>query len=207
MKRLRLGFRILSAPSVRARLTVLLCAFVLALGVLVARDTTAYAWYYRAYIPFPRNYIERLRFLRHWNSVKGDGLNCSGFLANAHSEKFRTSYDFYENTQQDLILLQELESRDQIDESRLRPGDIGAFEGPKFRQRDGIHVAAYIGNGTWMDADGQRGYVDSYRLKDVPPRDWFFMGHVRLYRWKHNPPLDFWNAATSVGKDNTSNLR
>lgn len=206
LKRLKAGSKIFSVPPGRTRFAALLALVVLALGVFVARQTEAYAWFYRAYIPFPRNYVERLKFLRFWNSVTGDGLNCSGFLANAHGESFRTSYDFYYNEHQDLILLEELNSRDQINESQLQPGDFAAFEGPDFAPRRGIHVAAYLGNGSWIDADSRRGYVDAYRLADVPPGDWFFMGHVRVYRWKNDPPMELWNTVNSIGKDNTTKL-
>ena len=198
-----LGSAISLPAPLRARCTPVLGALVLALGALVEHQLQVYSWYDRAYFPFPRNYLERLELLRGWNSTKRGGLNCSGFLANAHSESFRTSYDFYYNQHQDLTLLQELEDRGQIDESLLRPGDFAAFEGPDFAPRSGIHVAAYVGNGTWIDGDGRRGYVEFYHLKDVPRGDFFFTGHVRLYRWKHDPPFSLWNAATSIGKDNT----
>lgn len=52
---------------------------------------------WKAYSPYPVNYLARLRMLDGWDATAGDGLNCSGFISNAHGVHFRKSYDYYTN--------------------------------------------------------------------------------------------------------------
>jgi len=160
----------------------------------------------RAYNPFPVNYLSRLRMLENWDTEPGDGLNCSGFISNAHSEKFHTSSDFYLNTFDDLNLIEEVSNRYQIREAILTPGDVAAFEGPEWPRaaRVGVHVAAYLGYGVWVDADSSRGYVDQFRMADRDSTDQLFAGHVRLYRWRSAERFSFTAAMESLGHDNSS---
>jgi hypothetical protein len=160
----------------------------------------------RAYSPFPVNYVARLKMLESWDTEPGDGLNCSGFISNAHSEKFHTSSDFYLNTFDDLNLIEEVGNRYQINESILTPGDVAAFEGPEWPHaaRAGVHVAAYLGHGLWVDADSSRGYVDQFRMADKDSTDELFAGQVRLYRWRSAERFSFTAAMETLGHDNSS---
>ena len=59
--------------------------------------------------------------------------------------------------------------------AKLQPGDIVAFHG--------VHVAAYLGGGRWVDADTRRGNVAEFRMSDKPAADAWFAGRVRVLRW------------------------
>src|SRR6267142_2546802 len=121
----------------------------------------------RAWLPYPVNYVERLNTLQGWPAEIGDGLNCSGFISNAHSSPFRKSYEVYANSLGDMDLLGEVTNLHGIDESILRPGDIAAFHGPASShplQHAGVHVIAYLGGGIWTGTDSRRGNVAKYRL-------------------------------------------
>lgn len=158
----------------------------------------------RAYFPYPFDYVHRLRMLGGWT---GQSLNCSGFICNAHHSPFRKSFDFYENTFGDLELLGTAIDSDHIQEANLQPGDIAAFRGPFERVNhghDGVHVAAYIGGGVWIDEDGRRGNAREFRMQSVFYDDLYFMGDVRLYRWKNGPKMSLVNLAACVGKDDRS---
>lgn len=61
-----------------------------------------------------------------------------------------------------------------LDESKLEPGDVAAWHG--------VHVAAYLGNGRWVDSDSRRGNVATFRLADKANDGWFY-GSVRVLRW------------------------
>jgi hypothetical protein len=163
-------------------------------------------FFVRAYSPFPVNYVARLKMLENWDTEPGDGLNCSGFISNAHSDRFHTSSDFYLNTFNDLNLIEEIGNRYQINESILAAGDVAAFEGPDWPRaaRAGVHVAAYLGHGLWVDADSRRGYVERFRMSDKDSTDQFFTGHVRLYRWKTAERFSFTAATDTLGKDNSA---
>ena len=182
-----------------------LILFTVILGHTAMAEAKQYLYtYYRAYSPFPVDYLARLKMLWAWNSSVGNGLNCSGFICNAHSEPFRTSHDFYFNRKKDLILLAEVADRSHIDESKLQPGDIAAFEGLPSGPKPGVHVTAYLGDHVWAGGNGQRGYVAFYHLAQIEKDDPFFVGHVRLYRWKNPPHFSLLNAFSNLGKDNRS---
>lgn len=156
----------------------------------------------RAWLPYPVNYAQRLSTLAGWPAEPGDGLNCSGFISNAHSSPFRKSYEIYANTFDDMNLLGEAEGVSVVDESKLAIGDVAAFHGPS-PARAGVHVAAYLGGGLWIDSDSRRGVVAKFRLSEKTTDPWF-AGRVRLYRWKSDPQFSFSRAASSLGKDDRS---
>lgn len=158
---------------------------------------------WKAYSPYPVNYLARLRMLDGWDATAGDGLNCSGFISNAHGVHFRKSYDYYTNRFNDLTLLSDVESIHAVDESQLQPGDVAAFEGDQLKIK-GVHVAAYLGSGIWIDADGRRGTVATWQLRTKSNRDTFFAGHVRLYRWKAAAQFAPLAVMSTLGKDNSS---
>jgi len=129
----------------------------------------------RGFLPSPGGYITRAHFLKGWSSRGGYGLNCAGFISNAHGSSYFSPEEFYNAAPGQIELVLEFSNRSQIDESVLRPGDIAAWHG--------VHVAIFIKPGVWMDGDSRRGYVDSYRLQDKPASDPWFQGRVRIVRW------------------------
>jgi hypothetical protein len=189
----------------KLKIGALLTVITVALAFLIP-NVERCLFFARAYSPFPVNYLSRLRMLESWDTEPGDGLNCSGFISNAHSEKFHTSSDFYLNTFDDLSLIEEVGNRHQIDESVLTAGDVAAFEGPEWPRAalPGVHVAAYLGNGLWVDADSNRGYVDQFRMADRDSTDQLLAGHVRLYRWRSEERFSFTAAMETLGHDNSS---
>jgi hypothetical protein len=202
---------------------VMLLILILACGFSLRNSGPRLASYYRVWIPYPLNYTQRLVFLEGWNSMSKDkdSLNCSGFICNAHGSRFRTSAEMYFNSLGDMTLLREVASRSQIDESLLLPGDVAAFRGldtVNLRQQVGIHVAAYLGNGLWVDADSRRGGVltvggvktmnilnpTTLYLENVPRKDHYYAGRVRLYRWNQAPKFSFTMVGSTVGRDDRS---
>lgn len=160
---------------------------------------------YRAYIPYPISYVDRLRALDGWSTEPGTGFNCSGFVSNARQTRFRTSSNIYNNVAGDLLLVAEATNKDGIDERKLRPGDLASFEGPAWNRSlygvEGVHVAAYLGDGVWIDADARRGYVEKFKMTEKERGDDYFAGHVRLYRWNNPVYAAPW---TTIGKDDIS---
>jgi hypothetical protein len=189
----------------RLKIGALLAVIAVTLVFLIP-SVGRYFFFVRAYSPFPVNYLARLKMLENWDTEPVDGLNCSGFISNAHSEKFHMSSDFYLNTFDDLSLIDEVGNRYQINESILTPGDVAAFEGPEWPRaaRPGVHVAAYLGHGLWVDADSRRGYVDQFHMSDKDSTDQLFAGRVRLYQWKSAERFSFTAATDTLGQDNAS---
>lgn len=172
--------------------------------ISIAYDLRHMPFALRAWLPYPVDYLERLATLQGWPTEIGDGLNCSGFISNAHSSPFRKSYEVYANSLGDMELLSEVRDLNGIDESILKPGDIAAFLGPGSShplQRAGVHVIAYLGHGVWTGSDSRRGNVAKYRLSSKSASDPLFAGRVRLYRWKEEPKFSLTIPASTLGKD------
>lgn len=133
----------------------------------------------RAFSPYPSNYLTRLNFLKGWSSKGFYAHNCSGFIADAHGEQWMSERDMYA-VRGNLRMVQDLSGKNAITEQGLHPGDIAAFAGP---QGVGLHVAAYEGNGLWIDSDSRRGYIAEYRMSDKLSSDPWFQGRVHIVRW------------------------
>lgn len=196
----------------RSLALILVIASMIAIGVQMPRFMITFKYQlptwtnYKAYSPYPMNYVARLKMLEGWSAAKGDGLNCSGFISNAHGVRFRRSYDFYSNRYNDMTLITEVSSVRGVDETLLQPGDVAAFEG-EIKNIKGSHVAAYLGNGVWTDADGRREDagepgVSTWHLSEKHSTDAFFEGHVRLYRWNEEAKFAPLAVLTSLGKGN-----
>lgn len=159
---------------------------VLGLIALIAFFGLSVYYSTRAMLPSPGGYVTRLQWLEGWTSRGYYGFNCSGYLTNAAGQPFEQSYDIYEG-KGNLDFVTEFSGRYTLDESMLQPGDVAAFQGPVghvLGQSYGVHVAAYLGHGIWIDSDSRRGHVARYKLHDVPAQDWWFDGKVRIYRWR-----------------------
>lgn len=157
----------------------------LLLSLVILLAALACSWDVRAFSPYPTNYLSRLRFLQGWSSRGFYAFNCSGFISNAHGSRYYSEREMFAGTP-DLKIRLVLPSRWALDESKLKPGDVAAFAGPS---GGGQHVAAYLGNGTWIDGDNRRGFVSSYRLGDRSAIDPWFMGEVHILEWVA-PPTD-----------------
>lgn len=156
----------------------------------------------RAFVPYPSNYVTRLRWLNGWPSRGYYGFNCSGFLSNAHNEHYLSERELYAGGYGKLLLIDEAADLHHIDETRLQPGDIAAFQGPTtppYLGR-GIHAAAFLAPGVWIDADPRRGFVTTWRMQDKSPTDPWFQNKVRILRWQQDtrprwqlaPTADWW---------------
>jgi hypothetical protein len=177
-----------------------LAAFLLLLLILAASFALVYGT--RAFIPYPSNYMVRLRWLKGWQSKGYYGFNCSGFLTNAHNERYLSERELYAGGHGRLLLVDELSDIRQIDESKLQPGDIAAFQGPTVPPYlgRGVHAAAFLAPGVWIDADTRRGSVATWRMQDKSPTDPWFQNRVRILRWPHDarprwqlaPVADWW---------------
>lgn len=139
----------------------------------------------RAFVP-SSGYVARLTWLQGWKGTGYYGFNCSGYLANAHGETFISESDFFSGDSRTVRLFS-YSNRNAIDESKIEPGDIAAYQGPAPFQ--GVHVAAYLGGGLWVDSDARRGTIAAYRLANVAASDDWFKGEVRIYRWKSSPNI------------------
>jgi hypothetical protein len=155
----------------------------------------------RAFVPYPNDYVTRLRWLNNWSSRGRYGFNCASLISNAHDEQYLNEREIYAGANGRLSLIAEVESISKIDESKLQPGDVAAFQGPTKApfSGHGFHVAAYLGNGIWIDSDTRRGYVGEWVLADNTTNDTWFQGKVRLLRWNATPRARWqFVAATSV---------
>lgn len=135
-------------------------------------------YFTRAALPYPTNYLQRAQWLEGLH-----GLNCAGFVLNAHGEQtlatlgaFTDPHPIHDGLNGRLQIVADFDSRIAVDESRLQAGDVVSFA-------DGGHVTIYLGHGRFVDSDYRRGTVAEFRLADKSQDNWF-AGHVRALRWK-----------------------
>ena len=103
--------------------------------------------------PAPHNYVESLIML---NGTDYWTLNCSQYICAAERHRECVARNFWEQgCDGDAIVVEDVPSFDDVDTSKLLPGDVAAFHG--------VHVAAYIGNHTRMDSDYKHGGVGIMR--------------------------------------------
>jgi hypothetical protein len=148
----------------------------------------------------------RLQYLDGWMSRGYYGFNCAAFLSNAHGERYYTEREMWAGARGKLALIAEYENRHAVNEAEIKPGDIAVFQGPAsfpYIGR-GLHVAAYLGSGVWIDADSRRGYVSKFRLADRAENDLWFSGKVRIVRWDHEAPAT-WHLTAVADTFFTSN--
>ena len=103
-------------------------------------------------------------------------LNCSSYICAAHRHEDCSAKDMWNSCGSDLKVIEQIGKIGDIDYSKLVPGDVAAFHG--------VHVAAYIGNRTWVDSDPAHNGVGKIRLENVSPLDPWFAGEVRILRWR-----------------------
>lgn len=158
---------------------------------IVAGAFCSISYSVRAFLPYPTNYVMRLKYLNGWQSRGYYGFNCSALATNAHGEVYRTERELYAGDYGKLELVAQLANRDSLkDFQGLQPGDLAVFQGPNqmpYLGR-GIHVAIYLGPGDWIDGDVRRGYVSRHEL-NAPTDDVWFQGKVRILRWRDKPDV------------------
>jgi hypothetical protein len=147
--------------------------------------TAALMFEARAFLPYPNDYVTRLQYLTGWASRGHYGFNCSALITNAHGDSYLTEREFWTGAHGRVSLVAEFADRYQIDEQQLHAGDVAVFQGPTASPYlgRGLHVAAYLGKGTWIDSDTRRGFVAQFPLIGVPDSDPWFKGKVRIVRW------------------------
>lgn len=123
--------------------------------------------------PAPRNYVESLIMLKgtdYWT------LNCSQYICAAERHRECLARNFWDQgCDGGAFVVQDVPSFEAINTSKLLPGDIAVFHG--------VHVAAFVGNGIWMDSDYRHGGVGIMR-RNQRPGGWFY-GEIKILRWKN----------------------
>lgn len=119
------------------------------------------------------DYLLRLFSLRgtsYWT------LQCSDYITTAKKFRHCGAAEFWRNgCGGALVTVAEVSSANKIPVAILRAGDVIAFHG--------VHVAAYVGDGKFMDSD-----PNHYGVGDMTPDaihgDTWFAGKVKILRWK-----------------------
>jgi hypothetical protein len=121
----------------------------------------------------PRDYVQSLRMLE---GTPYETLNCAEYICVAKRHSPCAAADFWNDScKDDGVVVQDVQRFEDIDQTKLEPGDVAAFHG--------VHVAAYIGNGMWMDSDFRHNGVGLMH-RNHRPGGWFF-GEVKIFRWKN----------------------
>lgn len=143
--------------------------------LLLLASSGYFATEFRASLPSPGGYVVRLKWLEGLPSDAEVG-NCAGFISNAHRTQFISASQFWYGNNPQFRVVENHRSPLEIRESNLKPGDVAAF--------GGVHVAAYLGGGRWVDSDARRGTIEEFRLSDklAGGDDWFNQP-VRIVRW------------------------
>jgi hypothetical protein len=114
--------------------------------------------------------------LKSFDGTPYSVLTCSDFICAAHRHEHCTAKEMWEACGNSLRVVQQATDMKGIDYSTLRAGDVAAFHG--------VHVAAYLGNGVWMDSDPAHGGVARFRLEKTNPLDPWFAGEIKILRWR-----------------------
>ncbi len=116
---------------------------------------------------------EYVRRLAELNGTSYLELQCSTYICAAKKHEKCTAAEIWEGCGGAMEIVQEAANFASVKESSLKPGDVVVF--------NGVHVAAYVGNGVWMDATPERG-VGEMKLP-VNEFDPWYRGTVRILRW------------------------
>lgn len=153
----------------------------------------------RATILLPMTNVQRLEWMNGYS-----GLDCTGFLTVAKGLRHVPDYaEWYSSPNpENFIVIAEFADKNDIDESKLLPGDIVAIVGTPYVEQLGTetingvmfrkefvhygkHVAAFLRPGVWTDSDVRRGGIAQYDLRKKPSSDPWFSGRVRILRWRN----------------------
>lgn len=119
------------------------------------------------------SYVEMLKALRgtsYWT------LQCSSYITEAHHFHHCGAAGFWQDgCGGALATVAVVPNVKAIPVDQLHPGDVIAF--------GGVHVAAYIGDGKFMDSDPMHGGVGDMTPNALPGDAWF-KGQVKILRWR-----------------------
>ena len=129
----------------------------------------------------PKSYVDTLR------SYEGKAYleeTCSALICDAHQHSGKadvrcTAEELWEGCGNKLVNVTEAASLAKVDWSKVNPGDVLAM--------NGVHVAAYLGDGQCIDSDPMHGGVREVSLASLIEKknDPWFSGAVRVQRWVH----------------------
>lgn len=135
-----------------------------------------------------------------WGGETKRGIDCSGLMrcglvdadlkrgfATFNPALLRAGFSLWWNDSSALAMKQEFQNRTRlivtassinaIDESKMKPGDIAVTS-------NGVHVLAYIGHKTWIEADPNEGVGHQVVEVHIPSRNVWFNTPVHVMRWR-----------------------
>lgn len=121
------------------------------------------------------NRAEYVRRLMELSGTPYMELQCSTYICAAKMHDKCSAAEIWEGCRGAMEVQQEVNTFTGVEDDLLQPGDVAVF--------NGVHVAAYVGNGIWMDATPEHG-VSPLKLP-VNQSDPWYRGTVRIMRWKN----------------------
>lgn len=138
-----------------------------------------------------------------WGGETKRGIDCSGLMrcglvdadwkrgiATFNPALLRAGFSLWWNDCSALAMKEEYQNRtrllftsasiskiDEIDEVKMEPGDIAVTS-------NGVHVLAYIGRKTWIEADPNEGVGHKVVEVHIPSRNVWFNTPVHVMRWR-----------------------
>jgi hypothetical protein len=131
-------------------------------------------WIAKGEAPLPDAYADRLLALQGRGSSMDARFNCAAYICFAHKTPYCDAGRMFVGACSGQVIVADYADRRDIDQEQLQPGDVASWHG--------VHVAAYLGNGRWIDSDSRRGHVAIFSLSSKG-RDPWFAGEVRILRW------------------------
>lgn len=102
-------------------------------------------------------------------------VTCSRLITKARRHAPCSARQFWDGCGGDLVVVQEVTSLSAVNKGTLHAGDVLDF--------GGIHVAAYLGAGEFIDSVPERGCA---KIDAVNPHDPWYTGKVRILRWRNS---------------------
>lgn len=120
----------------------------------------------------PTGYVARLQALRGTPYLT---LDCARYICAAKRHSHCGSAAIFSGCNGDMTLVKQVSTLAEAEALPvLQPGDVADFHG--------VHVAAYVGNGQWMDSNPDHSGVGTMD-KQPNPHDLWYTGPVRILRW------------------------
>ena len=192
-----LGILLLCWNRKSVRWTWFLVSFIFIVGCLWPSQT------YNSQI-LRQEYIHSLRAYKGvtyvWGGESKRGIDCSGLMRCAlidaevkqgistlNPSLIRAGFSLWWNDCSALAMKGEFQKRtrllftaksiNQINETKIRPGDIAVTS-------NGVHVLAYIGDKTWIEADPSEGVGHQVIEVKTPAQNTWFNMPVHVMRWQ-----------------------
>jgi len=135
-----------------------------------------------------------------WGGENKRGIDCSGLMrcglidaevkrgiATLNPSLVRAGFSLWWNDCSARAMKEEFQGRtrllftaasiNQIDDAKIKPGDIAVTS-------NGVHVLAYVGNQTWIEADPNEIVGDQVIEVKTPARNAWFNMPVHVMRWR-----------------------